>query len=210
MEFLVPTMRIAVHNRLSKNESLQQRMEELLKLDEDRLKAYWVTTTIQRRRKRWVDRHSKLWFLNVCTPVLLFNTKSGLLPGKLQLRWIGPFWIVQKIGDGTFILGQIDGTINPKAVNGYRLKPYFGQMPPYPFFNTEPTADVSVHRQPADFDADISAVSFSIPDVSIFLISFNFSHHSLSTINSCALDRYLILILHVPFFVLCAQIVSTF
>ena len=107
---------------------------------EDKLHAYWVNKIVQCQHKGWVDWHFKLRFLNVCTPVLLFNTKSSLLPGKLKLRWIGPFWIVQKFGDNTFLLGQIDGTINPKAVNGYWLKPYFGQMPPCPFTEADSSA----------------------------------------------------------------------
>ena len=124
--------------------------------------------------------------------VLLFNTKSGLLPSKLQLRWIGPFWIVQKFGDGIFLLGQIDGTINPKVVNGYQLKPNFGQMPPYPFTDVDASANFSHLQMIAGTDtvtADVDAVNlnFTTAVQYVFRISIIFfsEFHSHSQVLNC-------------------------
>ena len=65
--------------------------------------------------------------------MLLFNTRMGPHPGKLKLRWGGPYWVVERYGDGTFRLGTVQGELLQKPVNGFRLRPYTGRMPPYPF-----------------------------------------------------------------------------
>ena len=46
MEFIIPTMRIVMAHQISKEESLEKRMEELLKLHKEKLHAYWVNTTL--------------------------------------------------------------------------------------------------------------------------------------------------------------------
>ena len=77
-------------------------------------------------------------------PVLVFQTRSGLMPGKLMLRWVGPYWIVGG-KDGTYVLGTLNGEKLAQPVNGFRLKPYYGKMPSNPFLKdlqtdvTEPT-----------------------------------------------------------------------
>ena len=65
-------------------------------------------------------------------PVLVFQTRSGLMPGKLRLRWVGPYWIVGG-KDGTYVLGTLSGERLAQPVNGFRMKPYYGKMPPNPF-----------------------------------------------------------------------------
>jgi hypothetical protein len=54
------------------------------------------------------------------------------MPGKLRLRWTGPYWIV-KADNGTYQLGTLYGEVLPQWANGFRLKPYYGKMPANPF-----------------------------------------------------------------------------
>jgi hypothetical protein len=67
--------------------------------------------------------------------VLLFQSRSDLMSGKLRLRWTRPYWIV-KADNGTYQLGTLSGEVLPKWANGFRLKPYYGKMPANPFIST--------------------------------------------------------------------------
>jgi hypothetical protein len=57
------------------------------------------------------------------------------MPGKLRLRWTGPYWIVNEEG-GTYQLGTLSGGVLPQWANGFRLKPYYGKVTPNPFIPT--------------------------------------------------------------------------
>ena len=59
----------------------------------------------------------------------MFNTKLGPMPGKLKLRYDGPFKILEVYEQSTFLLANLHGNQFEKAMNGFRLKPYFGPNP---------------------------------------------------------------------------------
>ena len=69
-------------------------------------------------------------------PVLVFQNRMGNMPGKLRFRWTGPFWITREF-NGSYQLGTLAGELLSKWVNGFRLKPYKGQMPENPFKDEE-------------------------------------------------------------------------
>ena len=50
---------------------------------------------------------------------MLYNSKLGPHPGKLKLRYVGPYKIEEDVGQGTFILSDVFGTRVQKAVNGF-------------------------------------------------------------------------------------------
>ena len=60
---------------------------------------------------------------------MLYNSKLGPHPGKLKLRYVGPYKIEKDVGQGTFLLSYIFGTLVPKAINGFRLQPFVGRPP---------------------------------------------------------------------------------
>lgn len=95
---------------------------------------------IWKRRNKWVDRHSKFGLFERKDLILLFQSRYRLYPRKLKLRWTGPYWIIQKFYDGTFLLGTLSGEWFAKPINGYRLRPYHGPMPPYAFHDEETPA----------------------------------------------------------------------
>ena len=57
---------------------------------------------------------------------MFYNSKLGPHPGKLKLRYVGPYKIERDVGQGTFIIFDIFVTLVPKAINGFRLKPFVG------------------------------------------------------------------------------------
>jgi hypothetical protein len=107
-EFIVPSLQIQSEYRLNELESEQARMEQLLRLEEDRIRSIEAMEHEQRLRKAFVDRHRKRneERFGIGKAVLLFQSRSGLMPGKLRLQWTGPYWIV-KADNGTYQLGTV-------------------------------------------------------------------------------------------------------
>ena len=91
MEFVIPSLRVAIQHKLTDVESSVYRQEQLLKLDEDIIQAAHMTEAIQRRRQAWMDRNLKHKMFSEGDWVLLYNNKLGKRPGKLKLRYMGPF-----------------------------------------------------------------------------------------------------------------------
>ena len=59
MEYIVPSLRIAVQQKWSEKESLPFRMESLMQLEQDRIQSAYVSTVIQNRRRAWMNKHMK-------------------------------------------------------------------------------------------------------------------------------------------------------
>ena len=138
IEFQILTLRIQATEKLNETQSEQVRKEALLVLEEEWIQAISSLEHKQRQTKAFVNRHrrkSEMHF-GISKPVLVFQTKMGAIPGKLQYRWTGPVWIVNS-KNGTYQLGTLAGEILPKWVNGFRLKPYHGDMPKNPFSQPE-------------------------------------------------------------------------
>ena len=103
-------------------------------LEEDRIQAMAALEQKQRQTKAFEDRHHKQIEKQfaIGKPVLVFQTKMGLMPGKLRFRWTRPYWIID-IKNGMYQVGTLAGEKVPKWINGFRLKPYQGEMPENPF-----------------------------------------------------------------------------
>ena len=130
MEFMVPSLRMAMQEKLPMEKSREERIQELLNLEEDRQQSILITEAVQKRRKAWADRHGKQKVFSKGDHVLVFNSKLGKHPGKLKLRWIGPCIIEEESAPGAFTLRNMDGTRRPGVVNGCRMKPYYGIKQP--------------------------------------------------------------------------------
>ena len=146
VEFQVPSLRIQIRERLPEKQSEHARLQQLLELGEIRVHSMTILEREQRRRKAFVDRHRRIREkdFTIGGPVLVFQTRMGQMPGKLRFRWTGPYWIVDA-ENGTFTLGTLAGEIMRQKVNGFRLKPYFGPMPPNPFHATQGVTDKTGH-----------------------------------------------------------------
>jgi hypothetical protein len=133
-EFIVPSLRIQSEYQLNESKSVQARVDQLLRLEEDRIRSMEALEHEKRLRKAYVDRHRKRneKRFGIGKAVLLFQSRSNLIPGKLWLRWTGLYWIVNADND-PYQLGTLFEEVLPQWANGFRLKPYHGKMPPNPF-----------------------------------------------------------------------------
>ena len=57
--------------------------------------------------------------------MLVFNCRAPKHPGKVNLRWLGPYILKEEVAPGTFKLKNLNRSINASTVNGHRLKPYY-------------------------------------------------------------------------------------
>jgi hypothetical protein len=87
-------------------------VEQLLRLEEDRIRSMKALEHEQRLGKAFVDRHRKRneEHFGKRKVVLLFQSRSDLIPGKLRLGWTGPYWIVNE-ESGTYQLGTLSGEV---------------------------------------------------------------------------------------------------
>lgn len=123
-EFLVPSLRIALENKLGDADSLAERLSNLTKLDEKRLLAQWATEVAQTRRKAWHDKHLKSSQFQPGHLVLKYDGRNKIKPGKFKIRWVGPYQIRAVDDNGAIKLSTLDGRELSQAVNGSRLKLY--------------------------------------------------------------------------------------
>ena len=102
IEYVIPSLRLAVHYRLSPEDSVVHRKQELLKLEEDRIYSAYVAEISQKIRQAWMTRQVKFKIFQKGDWVIMYNSRLGPHPGKLKLRYFGPYQIVEELGQGTF------------------------------------------------------------------------------------------------------------
>ena len=73
----------------------KKRMLQLNEHDELKHNAYDSSRIYKEKTKAWHDKHLMHNELKSGQQVLLFNSRLKLFPGKLRLRWSGPFVITQ-------------------------------------------------------------------------------------------------------------------
>ena len=107
---------------------MEQRINALLKLEEDRESARKKFDKHQQTVKRWFDhRKSASRDLEVGDLVLTWD-KEHEDKGKhtkFQCLCLGPFIITEKLGPSTFRLQTLEGDIENLPVNGHMIKKYF-------------------------------------------------------------------------------------
>ncbi|XP_055823310.1 uncharacterized protein LOC129891854 [Solanum dulcamara] len=101
-------------------------MDKVHELEEFRLHAYANAELYKEKTKRWHDKHIVTRTFKPGQKVLLFNSHLRLFPGKLRLKWSGPFEVVRMSAHGA-----VDLWYRTKStmfvVNVQQVKHYFGQ-----------------------------------------------------------------------------------
>ncbi|KAL3698608.1 hypothetical protein R1sor_012684 [Riccia sorocarpa] len=125
VEFEVPTYRILCEERLSDEESQIHRLQQLIQLDEDREQASEDTKSIQEKRKENHDKRLKKIDVKDEDLVLLYDNRHLKFPGKLHLRWMGPYKVTKVFENGSLQLEDLGGNQLATRVNGWRVKRYY-------------------------------------------------------------------------------------
>ena len=124
----LPSLQLAQSSRGRSSNVLQTRIDTLIKLKEERIKAKEKFHTHQQRIKRWFDKHIAGDKQFQIGDLVLKWDKASEAKGKhskFQKLWLGPYEIAEKIGDATYRLQSLQGDLENLPVNAPVLKRYF-------------------------------------------------------------------------------------
>ena len=124
MEYILPSLRIAQITGMTDIATVEERLAQLLTLEEERFIARFHQTVQKAREKAWHDRHIKNKTFQIGDLVLLYDSKFLKFPGKFKTHWLGPYQIQQVTEGGAAQLSQLNGELLLKLINGSRLKIY--------------------------------------------------------------------------------------
>ncbi|XP_016163195.1 uncharacterized protein LOC107605736 [Arachis ipaensis] len=103
-----------------------ERKLQLVELECLQLEAYENSRLYKERMKAVHDRNIKRREFRAGDLVLLYNSRLRLMPGKLRLRWEGPYRVEKAEPYGVFHLSHPSSPTILK-VNDHRLKLYHGE-----------------------------------------------------------------------------------
>ena len=129
MEYILPSLRIAQITGMTDTDTVEERLAQLLALEEDRFIAGFHQKVQKAREKAWHDRHIKNNTFKIGDLVLLYDSKFIKFPGKFKTHWLGPYQIQQVTEGGAVQLSQLNGELLPTWINGSRLKLYSDSHP---------------------------------------------------------------------------------
>jgi hypothetical protein len=95
MEFILPSLCIATITELSDTGAIEERLAQLVQLEEDWFVTGFHQQVQKSREKAWHDRHIKQKKFQVGDLVLLYDNKYMQHPGKFRMHWLGPYVIQQ-------------------------------------------------------------------------------------------------------------------
>jgi hypothetical protein len=124
IEVELPSLRVAISERLDDQASLRERLDTLERLDEIRSQAFMNMEAIQKQKKSYYDSKLQPKVLKENDLVLLYDSRFQKFPGKFKMRWFGPYKILKAYSNGSMELMDFAGNIHATRYNGYRLKKY--------------------------------------------------------------------------------------
>ena len=90
MEYIVPSLRISTLTKMDDPTMLNERLEKILELEENRFIAGFQQQVQKAREKAWHDRHIKRKHFQIGDLVLLYDSKFMNFPCKFKKHWKGP------------------------------------------------------------------------------------------------------------------------
>ena len=83
---MIPSLQIAIDNKLGDMDSPRERLYNLNKLYEKRAMAQWATDEAQQRTKVWYDKHLCQMKFTPGQLVLKFNGRKEIKPRKFKVK----------------------------------------------------------------------------------------------------------------------------
>lgn len=90
-------------------EALEERIAQLIELEEDRFLAGFHQQVRKEHEKAWHDWHIKLRTFKVNDLVLLCDNNFDKFLGKFQMHWLGPYVIKEITSGGAVQLVKLNG-----------------------------------------------------------------------------------------------------
>ena len=124
----LPSLQLARAVQETECSAIEERINLLLMLEEERENAKKRFAKHQKIIKAWFDRGSSSNREFQVDDLVLRWDKAHEDKGehtKFQRLWLGPYFIAEKLGPNTFRLKTLQGHLDTLPVNGHALKKYF-------------------------------------------------------------------------------------
>jgi hypothetical protein len=118
LEFLVPSLRVAAITQMTERGAVQERLNQLLTMEEDRILSGFHQQVWKARDKAWHDRHIKKKTFKEGDIVLMYDCKSFQHPGNLRMHWLGPYEVKSITDGGVVQLRDLSSTELRGMING--------------------------------------------------------------------------------------------
>jgi hypothetical protein len=128
LEVQITSLRDATHEKLSEDESIKLRLDELERLEGKRLQALQNLEAYQARMSRAFDKRVKRRSFKQGDLVLAVIRPMNItrrMKGKFEPKWEGPFVVKEVYSSGAYKIISPDGEYSPSPVNGKFLKRYY-------------------------------------------------------------------------------------
>lgn len=126
MEYIMPSLRIAVLTGMTDCVTLEERLVQLEELEEERFLVGFHQQVQKQDENAQHDQHIKLRTFKVNDLVLLYDSKFDKFPGKFIMQCLRQY-IIKEITDGGAVqLVKLNGDPFLGKVSGSLLKPYTG------------------------------------------------------------------------------------
>ena len=93
MEYIIPSFRIAQITEITDIDTMNERLAQLLSLEEGRFIAGFHQKVQKAREKSWHDRNIKSNIFQTGDLVFLYDRKYVKFPWKFKTHWLGPYQI---------------------------------------------------------------------------------------------------------------------
>ena len=127
LEVQIASLRVAIHEKLTEDQTAKLRLRELDRLEEKRLQALQKLEAYQARMSRAFDKRVKRrsfkgdLVLAVIRPMNITHQMTG----KFEPKWEGPYIVKDVYSSGAYRIIYPDGEYCTPPVNGKFLKRYY-------------------------------------------------------------------------------------
>jgi hypothetical protein len=109
MEYMVPSLRIIAFTDMDDTGVVQERLTQLVELEEDRFIIGFLKKVQKEREKAYRDRHIKKKAFRQGDLVPVYDRKFIKHPGKFRTHWLGPYEIAYVTEGGVAQLKTLKG-----------------------------------------------------------------------------------------------------
>lgn len=152
---------ITYRKGMSSEDLLAARIRQLQKKPEDLDHA---ASILRKNRMRSKEQFEQRFHTRLCkdhyepgTLVLVRNSEiEKSLDRKSKPRYLGPFEVVRRTRNGSYVLQELDGTLWRQSVAGFRVIPYVSQRDPRLQMLQAPDGNADAHTSTSSSDIDSS------------------------------------------------------
>jgi transposase InsO family protein len=124
LDYLVPGLCIVAITNMIEECVVQERLDQLMELEEDRILVVFHHEVQKAKDKSWHDRHIKKKIFREGDLVLPYDSRYLQHPSKFNMHWLEPYQVEAIINGGVVQLKYLVGKNLRGLVNGSGLKLY--------------------------------------------------------------------------------------